>query len=173
MGTVAYAKALGVKFRRKWIVKDFEQVILPWVRQGDSLLFIPAGKFRMPATLLNLDCYYLDKDAELLRDVDEKHKFVMDMFKADKLIKRKFDVVVSDPPYNLPYHKRFMFLRVLANLAKRAIIVKWNIIPRFPEFELKEVYIYEGKRWWTYASIITVFERRVEERGNGEQAENC
>ena len=157
---MAYARSLGVRFRDSWLVKDFEQVLNPYLNYGDTVLFIPAGKYRYPRNLLNIDAYYLDIDEKLLSDVDEEHKFIMNMFKADKLIKRKFDVVVSDPPYNIPYHKRFMFLRTLANLAKRTIIVKWNIIPRFPEFELKEVYIYEGKRWWTYASIITVFERR-------------
>ena len=157
---MAYAKALGVNFRDSWLVKDFEQVLNPYLKPNDSVLFIPAGKYRYPQNLLNIDAYYLDIDEKLLRDVDDDHKFVMNMFKADKLIRRKFDVVVSDPPYNIPYHKRFMFLRILANLAKRTIVVKWNIIPRFPEFELKEVYIYEGKRWWTYASIITVFEKK-------------
>ena len=157
---MAYAKALGVNFRDSWLVKDFEQVLNPYLKPNDSVLFIPAGKYRYPQNLLNIDAYYLDIDEKLLRDVDDDHKFVMNMFKADKLIRRKFDVVVSDPPYNIPYHKRPRLLKALANLAKRIIIVKWNIIPRFQEFELKEVYIYEGKRWWTYASIITVFERK-------------
>jgi len=164
--SVAYAKSLGIKFRDSWLVKDFEQVLNPYLKPNDSVLFIPAGKYRYPQNLLNIDAYYLNIDEKLLRDVDDDHKFVMNMFKADKLIRRKFDVVVSDPPYNIPYHKRPRLLKALANLAKRIIIVKWNIIPRFPEFELKEVYIYEGKRWWTYASIITVFERK-ERDGRG------
>lgn len=157
---VAYARALGARFRESWLVKDFEQVLNPYLKYGDTVLFIPAGKYRYSRNLLNIDAYYLDKDEKLLEDVDDEHKFVMDMFKADKLIKRKFDVVVSDPPYTIPYHKRPRFLKALSNLAKRTIIVKWNIIPCFPKFELKEVYIYEEKRWWTYASIITVFEKK-------------
>jgi len=160
---VAYARSLGVRFRDSWLVKDFEQVLNPYLRPNDSILFIPAGKYRYQQNLFNIDAYYLDIDEKLLRDVDEEHKFIMNMFKADKLIKRKFDVVVSDPPYNIPYHKRPRFLKALSNLSKRTIIVKWNIIPRFgSDWELKEVYIYEGKRWWTYASIITVFERKKE-----------
>jgi hypothetical protein len=157
---MAYAKALGVRFRDSWLVKDFEKVINPYLRPCDSVLFIPAGKYRYPPNLLDIDAYYLDIDEKVLSDVDETHKFVIDMFKADKVLNRKFDVVVSDPPYNIPYHKRPRFLKALSNLAKRTIVVKWNIIPRFPKFELKEVYIYEGRRWWTYASIITVFEKR-------------
>jgi len=155
---VAYAKAIGVKFRDSWLVKDFGQVLNPYLKLNDSVLFIPAGKYRYPRNLLNIDAYYLDIDEKVLSDVDEEHKFIMDMFEAEKLGKQ-FDVVVSDPPYTIPYDKRFMFLRTLTKLAKRTIIVKWNIIPRFPEFKLKEVYIYEGRRWWTYASIISVFER--------------
>ncbi len=158
---MAYAKAIGVRFRDSWLVRDFEQVLNPYLRPNDSVLFIPAGKYRYPRNLLNIDAYYLDIDEKVLSDVDEGHKFVVDMFKVDKLIKRKFDVVVSDPPYTIPYDKRFMFLRTLAKLAKRVIIVKWNIIPRFgPEWGLREVYIYEGRRWWTYASIISVFEKK-------------
>jgi len=156
-----YAKRLGIKFRESWLTRNFEQVISPYVQNGDSILFIPAGKFRYPKNLLNIDVYYLDIDEKLLRDIDDEHKFIMDMFKADKLIRRKFDVVVSDPPYNIPYHKRPRFLKALSNLAKRIIITKWNIIPRFgPDWKLEEVYIYEGKRWWTYASIICVFIRK-------------
>ena len=162
---MAYAKALGVRFRGSWLVKDFEQVLNPHLNPNDSVLFIPAGKYRYPRNLLNIDAYYLDIDEKVLSDVDEDHKFIMDMFEAEKL-GRQFDVVVTDPPYTIPYNKRFMFLRTLAKLSRRTIIVKWNIIPRFPEFELKEVYIYEGRRWWTYASIISVFTRK--ERGGGE-----
>ena len=109
--SMAYAKALGIKFRETWLVKDFEQVLNPYLKPNDSVLFIPAGKYRYPRNLLNIDAYYLDIDEKLLADVDEEHKFVMDMLKADKLIKRKFDVVVADPPYNMPYHKRTRYLK--------------------------------------------------------------
>ena len=150
------------RFRDTWLVKDFGKIISKYIRENDSILFMCAGKFRY-RSLLSVDCYYLDIEPKVISDVDREHKYFYDVtdYKLVEKINRKFDIVVLDPPYYIPYHKRIRTLKNAAALANRVVIVKWNFIPRLGEnWELKDLYIYESKRWWTYASIITVFTRK-------------
>lgn len=151
------------KFRDSWLTKDFEKIIMQYVQPYDSILFLCAGKFRLKPSLVPFEAYYLDADSSVIADIDKEHKYILDAFREDlpRLVGRTFDVVVADPPYYIAHNKKFHFVFNLRRLARRVIIVKWNIIPRLgDEWELKGIYIYEGKRWWTYASIITVFTKK-------------
>ena len=151
------------EFRETWYTKDFDKIILRYIEPYDTILFVCAGKFRLKPNLVPFEAFYLDIDPKVLRDVDLRHRYLLDAFdeKLPERIGRRFDVVVADPPYYTGYHKKYMFIMNLRKLAKRVIITKWNIIPRLGEdWELKGVYIYEGQRWWTHASIITVYTKR-------------
>ena len=73
-----------------------------------------------------------------------------------------FDTVISDPPYKLAYDKRHLFvseiLRVIKKRTGSKIVLKLDFIPYFRDFGLKELYVYQGKRYWANVSLLLVFE---------------
>ena len=160
MGNIIY---MDPKFRETWFAKDLGKIIAKYVKPNDSILFYCAGRYRFKS-IVPVECYYLDIDPSVLSDIDSDHKYLYDAFNPNtpEKIGRKFDVVVADPPYYVAYHKKVRFLKNLTELSRRTIIIKWNIIPRLGEgWNMVALYLYEGKRWWTYVSLITVFEKQL------------
>ena len=73
-----------------------------------------------------------------------------------------FDTVLSDPPYKLAYDMRpFWVQEILRVIKKRKgskIVLKLDFIPYLKDFGLKELYVYQGARYWARVSLLLVFE---------------
>jgi len=95
-------------------------------------------------------------------DLDRKVKphIVADMFHLP-FRRFVFDTVVCDPPYKLAYDRRAEFIFEVRGCLKPygRLILKLNFIPRLSGFKEEELWLYEGRRWWTDLSIIWVGRR--------------
>jgi len=73
-----------------------------------------------------------------------------------------FDTVLSDPPYKLAYDKRPYWVREILRVVKKQkgskIVLKLDFIPYLKDFGLKELYVYQGARYWANVSLLLVFE---------------
>lgn len=74
-----------------------------------------------------------------------------------------FDTIICDPPYKLAIHRKPFFVKELRRVASKKhgskILLKLDFIPFLgPEWILKEIILYSGKRYWAPISLLLHYE---------------
>lgn len=120
---------------------------------------------RAEGEVLHLCCGNTNFDFALNVDTDEDSAAdeLADMFELPKEWEGQFDTIISDPPYQLAYDKRALWVRNLLKVVKKRqgsrILLKLDFIPYFgPTWDLKELVVYQGKRYWAHVSLLLNYE---------------
>ena len=119
---------------------------------------------RAKGKTLHLCCGYTYFDFAVNVDIDPKSRadIIADMFHLP-FRSNVFDTIICDPPYRLAIHRRPFWVkemfRVLKKQSGSRVLLKTDFIPYFgPNVELKELIIYQGRRYWCPISLLLHYE---------------
>ena len=139
------SKKWSISAHPKW---TFNIQLKTWFqkRMKGYTLHVPCGKTRFPNAI------NVDLDPNSVADI------IADMFHLP-FKSNTFDTIISDPPYKLAYDKRAKWVRELLRVVKKEhgsrILLKLDFIPYFgPQWDLKELVVYQGKRYWAHVSLL-------------------
>jgi len=118
---------------------------------------------RAKGRTLHLCCGYTHFDFAINLDVDRQANLDVQADMFDLPFKdNTFDTIICDPPYRLAIHKRALWVREMFRVIKKKkgsrILLKTDFIPYFSNFELKELIVYQGKRYWAPVSLLLHYE---------------
>ena len=115
---------------------------------------------RAKGKTLHLCCGYTHFDFAVNVDIDPEADLDIraDMFHLP-FKPGAFDTIICDPPYRLAIDKRPFWVRTLLYAIRKKrgsrILLKTDFIPYFGEsWELKELVIYQGARYWRPISLL-------------------